>query len=349
MSPVDTSVETGTIDLPSPPGWDEPTSTMPVFQIPDPQPVAASPTFIRPGRAGLPEIALAGLALLLNAWHLERNGLGNTYYAAAVRSMTTGWKAFFYGSLDPGNWITTDKPPGALWLQALSARIFGYSGWSLLLPSAVCGALAVYLLIVTVRRVWGTTAGLVAGSALALTPAVVAVSRSNNPDALLMLTVVAAAWATERAITTKRVHWLMAAGAICGFGFLTKLLVVGAGHAGVVAGLPGCRQRAVRQASSPSRRGNRSLRNNLARVDSGRRSHAHDESPVHRRHDQQHGARSRVRVPRRWSVDGNVLRRGCNRTEWTRRVRTRGTRRTRRVPWSTAGRIPRDDCGRVQC
>lgn len=67
MSPVDTSVETGTIDLPSPPGWDEPTSTMPVFQIPDPQPVAASPTFIRPGRAGLPEIALAGLALLLNA------------------------------------------------------------------------------------------------------------------------------------------------------------------------------------------------------------------------------------------------------------------------------------------
>ena len=215
------------IDLHSPPGWDEPTATMPVFQIPDPQPVAASPTFIRPGRARLPEIALAGLALLLNAWHLGRNGLGNTYYAAAVRSMTTGWKAFFYGSLDPGNWITNDKPPGALWLQALSARIFGYSTWSLLLPSAVCGALAVYLLIVNVRRVWGTTAGLVAGSALALTPAVVAVSRSNNPDALLMLTVVAAAWSTERAITTKRVHWLMAAGAICGLGFLTKLLVVG--------------------------------------------------------------------------------------------------------------------------
>jgi 4-amino-4-deoxy-L-arabinose transferase-like glycosyltransferase len=200
---------------------------MPVFQIPDPQPVAASPTFIRPGRARLPEIALAGVALLLNAWHLERNGLGNSYYAAAVRSMTTGWKAFFYGSLDPGNWITTDKPPGALWLQALSARIFGYSGWSLLLPSAVCGALAVYLLIVTVRRVWGASAGLVAGGALALTPAVVAVSRSNNPDALLMLSVVAAAWATERAITTKQVRWLLLAGAVCGFGFLTKLLVVG--------------------------------------------------------------------------------------------------------------------------
>jgi 4-amino-4-deoxy-L-arabinose transferase-like glycosyltransferase len=227
MNLVDIPVETGTIDLLSPPGWDQPTATAPVFQIPDPQPVAASPSFVRPGRARLPEIVLAGLALLLNAWHLERNGLGNSYYAAAVRSMTTSWTAFFYGSLDPGNWITTDKPPGALWLQALSARIFGYSGWTLLLPSAVCGALAVYLLIVTVRRVWGTTAGLVAGSALALTPAVVAVSRSNNPDAVLMLAVVAAAWATERAITTRRVRWLLLAGAICGFGFLTKLLVVG--------------------------------------------------------------------------------------------------------------------------
>jgi 4-amino-4-deoxy-L-arabinose transferase-like glycosyltransferase len=200
---------------------------IPIFQIPDAHPIIAPPAFIRPGRARLAEIVLAGLALLLNAWRLDRNGLGNSYYAAAVRSMTTNWKAFFYGSLDPGNWITTDKPPGALWLQALSARIFGYSGWSLLLPSAVCGALAVYLLIVTVRRVWGTSAGLVAGGALALTPAVVAVSRSNNPDALLMLAVVAAAWATERAITTKRVRWLMLAGAICGFGFLTKLLVVG--------------------------------------------------------------------------------------------------------------------------
>lgn len=128
MNLVDTSVETGTIDLFSLPGWDEPTTRMPVFQIPDPQPVTASPPFIPPGRARLPEIVLAGLALLLNVWHLERNGLGNSYYAAAARSMTTSWKAFFYGSLDPGNWITTDKPPGALWLQALSARIFGGTG-----------------------------------------------------------------------------------------------------------------------------------------------------------------------------------------------------------------------------
>jgi 4-amino-4-deoxy-L-arabinose transferase-like glycosyltransferase len=227
MNPVDTPEESGTIDLFSPPGWDEATADTPVFQIADPPPVAATPRFIRPGRARLPEVMVAALSLLLNAWRLDRNGLGNSYYAAAVRSMTTSWKAFFYGSLDPGNWITTDKPPGALWLQALSARIFGYSGWSVLLPSAVCGAFAVYVLTVTVRRVWGTTAGLVAGTALALTPAVVAVSRSNNPDALLMLAVVAAAWATERAITTKRVHWLLFAGAICGFGFLTKLLVVG--------------------------------------------------------------------------------------------------------------------------
>ena len=89
-----------------------------------------------------PELLVALGVLTLFAWGLDRNGLGNAYYAAAVRSMTQSWHNFFYGSLDPGGWITVDKPPGALWLQALSARVFGFTSWSLLLPSAVCGARA---------------------------------------------------------------------------------------------------------------------------------------------------------------------------------------------------------------
>jgi 4-amino-4-deoxy-L-arabinose transferase-like glycosyltransferase len=175
----------------------------------------------------VPEVSLALGALVLNAWSLSRNEWGNTYYAAAARSMTRSWKNFFYGALDPGGWITVDKPPFALWFQAASAKLFGFSSWSILLPSAVAGALAVYLLTVTVRRVWGRTAGLIAGATLMLTPTVLAVSRSNNPDATLMLCAVAAAWATERAISTRRGRWMVLAGAFCGMAFLTKLLAAG--------------------------------------------------------------------------------------------------------------------------
>ena len=173
------------------------------------------------------EAALALVALALFAWSLSRNGYGNRYYAAAARSMTKSWSNFFYGALDPGGWITVDKPPAALWFQAGFAKVFGYSSWSLLMPSAIAGAGAVWLLTVTVRRVWGRAAGLVAGAALMLTPVVLAVSRSNNPDGVLMLCVVAAAWATERAITTRRARWMYIAGALCGVGFLTKLLAAG--------------------------------------------------------------------------------------------------------------------------
>ena len=178
-------------------------------------------------RQAAPEVAVAAASLVVFSWSLSRNGLGNDYYAAAARSMTTGWKQFVYGALDPGGWITVDKPPFALWFQALSAKVFGLSSWSLLLPSAVAGAVAVLLLTITVRRVWGRTAGLVAGIALALTPVVVAVSRSNNPDGFLMLCAVAAAASAERAITTGRARWMVACGALCGLGFLTKLLAVG--------------------------------------------------------------------------------------------------------------------------
>ena len=173
------------------------------------------------------ELLTASGALALFAWALDRNGYANTFYSAAVRSMTVNWHNFFYGSLDPGGWITVDKPPAALWLQALSVRIFGFSSWSLLLPSAVCGALAVWFLMLTVRRAWGRTAGIVAGVALALTPAIVAVSRSNNPDATLVLAVVLAAWAVQKGIADGRVRWMVLAGVCCGFGFLTKLLAAG--------------------------------------------------------------------------------------------------------------------------
>ena len=174
-----------------------------------------------------PELVLAAGSVVLFAWGLGRQGWANTYYSAAARSMTRSWSNFFYASLDPGGWVTVDKPPVALWTQALSARIFGFHPWALLLPSVLCGAWSVLLLASTIRRVWGRPAGLVAGAALAFTPMVLAVSRSNNPDITLVLCLVLAAWATQRGIEDARMRWILLAGVACGIGFMTKLLAAG--------------------------------------------------------------------------------------------------------------------------
>jgi 4-amino-4-deoxy-L-arabinose transferase-like glycosyltransferase len=180
---------------------------------------------VRAWRNWAPEAAVVVGALVLFSWGLSKNGPGNTYYAAAVRSMNISWKNFFYGAFDPGGWITVDKPPLAVWLQAGTVKVFGFSSWSLLLPSVVSGAGAVWLLMLTVRRPWGRMAGLTAGIALALTPMVLAVSRSNNPDATLLLCMVGAAYATQRAISERKPVWMAVAGLLCGVAFLAKLLV----------------------------------------------------------------------------------------------------------------------------
>jgi len=177
--------------------------------------------------AGWPELLIMIGALVLFAWGLSKNGYSNPYYAAAERSMTRSWKNFLFGASDPGGWITTDKPPLALWFGALSARVFGYTSWSLLMPSVLAGVASVGLLVATVRRAWGPSAGRVAGVAFALTPVIVAVSRANNPDAILVCCLVAAAYATQRAISDQRPGWLVVAGCCCGLGFLAKLLVAG--------------------------------------------------------------------------------------------------------------------------
>ena len=162
---------------------------------------------------------------MLYLWGLS--GYGNEYYAAAVQAGTQSWKAWLFGSLDSGNAITVDKPPAALWIMTLSARIFGFNTWSLLVPQALEGVAAVALLYAAVRRWAGPAAGLLAGAALALTPAAVLMFRFDNPDALLTLLLVAAGYAVVRAVDAVSVKastwWLVAAGAAVGFGFLTKM------------------------------------------------------------------------------------------------------------------------------
>ncbi len=182
------------------------------------------------GRVGLervlgrPELlGLLGLAGVLNLWGLSINGWANQYYSAAVRSMSTSWHDFLFASLDRSGLMTVDKPPLSLWIQALSARVFGFHPLSLLVPQALMGVIAVGLVYDLVRRRFGRIAGFVGGFAFATTPVIVAVSRHNNPDELLVLCSVAALWFATRALETGRTRWLVLSGLAVGLGFETKM------------------------------------------------------------------------------------------------------------------------------
>ncbi|WP_326549297.1 ArnT family glycosyltransferase [Micromonospora sp. NBC_01813] len=161
---------------------------------------------------------------LLYVWGLGASGWANAYYSGAAQAGSQSWKALFFGSFDAANAITVDKPPASLWVMALSVRIFGLSSWSILVPQALMGVACVGLLYLTVRRWHGPVAGLLAGGTLALTPVAVLMFRFNNPDALLVLLMVAGAYATVRAIEAASTRWLVLVGVLVGLGFLTKML-----------------------------------------------------------------------------------------------------------------------------
>src|SRR5215211_4673565 len=171
-----------------------------------------------------PELgALLVLAAVLNLWALGANGWANEYYSAAVRSMSGSWNAFLFGTFDAAGVMTVDKPPLALWVQALSARIFGFHSLSILVPQALMGVASVALVYDIVRRRFGRLAGFTAGLVLALTPISVAIARHNNPDGLLVLCTVAALWCVVRALEDGRTRWLVLAGVAVGLGFETKM------------------------------------------------------------------------------------------------------------------------------
>ncbi|WP_442972691.1 glycosyltransferase family 39 protein [Rhodococcus sp. G-MC3] len=159
-------------------------------------------------------------------WGLGASGWANSFYSAAVQAGSVSWKAFFFGSSDAANSITVDKPPMSLWLMSLSVRIFGLSSWAMLIPQALLGVGSVALLWASIRRQFGSAAGLLAGLALAVTPVAALMFRFNNPDALLVLLMIAAVWASMRAVEDGRTRWLVLVGVFVGFGFLTKQLQV---------------------------------------------------------------------------------------------------------------------------
>ncbi|WP_433591752.1 glycosyltransferase family 39 protein [Nocardia sp. CA-145437] len=218
--------------------------------------------------SGRPRWELPATAALLIAtavvylWGLGGAGWGNGYYAAAVQAGTQSWKALLFASLDPQNSITVDKPPAAMWVMALSGRIFGFNAWSMFVPQALMGVASVALLIAAVRRWAGPVAALIAGAALAVTPVAAMMFRFNNPDALMVLLLVAAAYCTVRSIDapgqrfwSSGTGWLVGAGVLMGFGFLAKmmqafLVLPGLALVVLVAGAGGWLTRITRLASA---------------------------------------------------------------------------------------------------
>jgi 4-amino-4-deoxy-L-arabinose transferase-like glycosyltransferase len=161
---------------------------------------------------------------VLYLWGLGDSGWANSFYSAAVQAGTRSWKAFFFGSFDSSNFITVDKPPASLWVMELSARVFGVNSWSILVPQALEGVATVGVVYACVRRWFAPGAALLAGAVVAVTPVAALMFRFNNPDALLTLLLAGSAYATIRAVEAGRTRWLVLAGALVGFGFITKML-----------------------------------------------------------------------------------------------------------------------------
>jgi 4-amino-4-deoxy-L-arabinose transferase-like glycosyltransferase len=172
--------------------------------------------------AGLP-VAMA-LSAVLGTHRLAQNGYANIFYSAGVKSMLRSLHNFLFVSFDPGGLVTVDKPPLALWVQAISAKVFGFSPLSLLLPEAIAGVLAVALLYVILARRVGALAAFAGALALAVFPSFVAVSRDNGVDPVLILLLVIACGLALRACESGRWRTLIVCAVFVGLAFNTKTL-----------------------------------------------------------------------------------------------------------------------------
>ena len=251
------------------------------------------PAWVRPALLAL----LVGTGFLY-IWGLGASGWANSFYSAAVQAGTKSWKAFFFGSSDASNFITVDKPPASLWVMEISARLFGVNSWSILVPQALEGVATVGLLFVTVRRWFTPGAALLAGAVVALTPVATLMFRFNNPDALLTLLLTGAAYATIRAVEAGRSRWMVLAGTLIGFGFITKMLqaIILMPVLALVYLLAGPPKLGRRMRPGRLRRRGHGGRRRL--VGGGRPAHAGRRPPLHRGLDRQQPSQPHLRLQR---------------------------------------------------
>jgi len=160
----------------------------------------------------------------LSFYAIGKEGFSNQYYAAAVKSMMSSWHNFFFASFDPGGYVTVDKPALGLWLQTISAFIFGFHGWSIILPQALSAVISVVLIFHIVKRSFGKAAGIASAFILGLTPILIAVSRTNNLDSSLVMVLLLATWALIVAAERGSFKLLMLSFVLVGIGFNIKML-----------------------------------------------------------------------------------------------------------------------------
>jgi 4-amino-4-deoxy-L-arabinose transferase-like glycosyltransferase len=163
------------------------------------------------------------LSFLLNILFIDQEGFGNHYYAGAVKSMLKSFNNFFFASSDANGFVTVDKPPAGLWVQAVFALIFGFSGFSMMLPSAIAGTISVFLVYRIVKKAFGYAAALAAALILAVTPIFVALSRNNTMDAILICVLLCASYQFLKGLEKNRFRNIIFSFIILGIGFNIKM------------------------------------------------------------------------------------------------------------------------------
>lgn len=169
-------------------------------------------------------VGILVLSAFLYGWGIWDAGSANSFYTAAITSMTKSWSNFWYGAFDPAGFITVDKPPVALWFMAISAKIFGVHGWSVVLPSVLAGIASVYLMYRLLTPKFGPWAGRVAALVMTLTPTVVANSRTNNMDAILVFFLLLAVFLLQKAVTKQKLWLVLVSFGLIGVAFNIKML-----------------------------------------------------------------------------------------------------------------------------
>ncbi|WP_238343801.1 ArnT family glycosyltransferase [Microbacterium sp. RG1] len=186
--------------------------------------VSAPPARLRLTRAAWPVglVLIVIAAAVLTGWQVSASM--SDYYGAVAMSMSKSWSNLFFGAFDPAGTVSLDKIPGSFWIPALAVRLFGFSPAAVILPNAIAATAAAVVAAFTARRLVGTTGGLLAGAVVATTPILVAVARSNQPQAFFVLALALVAWAAVRAIQQRSLGWYLLAGALIGVAFQTYML-----------------------------------------------------------------------------------------------------------------------------
>jgi 4-amino-4-deoxy-L-arabinose transferase-like glycosyltransferase len=169
-------------------------------------------------------VALAVAAVVIGSWRLGLNGLGNSYYTAADLTGAHSLHRLFFAAFDGRGVMAIDKPPLGLVGPAFAVRAFGLSSWTILGPQVLYFAATIAVLHRAVLRWFGPRAATIGAVSFLLTPINVAVARSNNPDALLVLLTAAALVMTVDAVRNRRFGIVVLAGFAIGLAFTTKQL-----------------------------------------------------------------------------------------------------------------------------